>query len=115
MRRLIRLGALHASGRERALAIAKHGRPPRLVDGDPVLDAVAEVLETDIRVIPKKLGRLLTQPAVVLELKRGRQIPVEKRNPWDDAAVEQCVDQLRVKADAVLINRAVARRQDARP
>ena len=85
-----------------------------LIEHRPMLDAVAEALRHDARVIGEFVGDIALEPAALV-LQRLRQIPVVEAKPRGDAAGDETVDQTVVEIKAAMLNRARARGQDARP
>ena len=112
---LVGLHVRDAPRREDPVPVPLDRHHPRLVERDPVLHPVAEVLEADLGVVAEEVRHLGPEPAVVLELERRRVVPVIERRPGRDAAVEQRVDQVRVEGDAFAVRFAVAGREDAGP
>lgn len=51
-----------------AAVMSQHSCAPGLVDGDPVLDAVAEACEAQLCVLDKVVDDLGVKPAVLLDL-----------------------------------------------
>ena len=82
--------------------------------GDPVFDAIAQPAGHHIGEIGEGEGSVAARPAAGI-FERLRQIPMIKRQPGFDAAVQQPVDQAIVEGKAGLVHRAGSCRQDARP
>ena len=105
---------LPASGCVPALAVSEVSRAPRLVQGGPGVDAIAERGAHDGRVLLERVGgRAGRPPSGVFE--SLRQVPVVQRRHGTDSALEQTVDEPGVEVDARLIRRTRAGRLDARP
>ena len=98
-----------------AARVPVHRVHGRLVERDPVLDAVAEASEAKRRILDEGARGRLRKPAVVLDLQHERQIPVVERDHRVDSVRYQLVNQHRVEAHALLVHRAIAIGQHARP
>ena len=83
--------------------------------GDPMLHAVPEGVETDLRVAGEVADDFRIQPAVVRHLQIERQIPVIKRDEGRDAGFQQKVDQPVVVSDSGRIRLPASGRLNARP
>ena len=128
-RRRVRVREQHVVRRDVGLARRPNAPPGRvlaarvpidrvvggLVEGDPVLDAVAEALKAKRRVLHERARRRFREPPVVLQLQCERKIPVVERDDRVDAVGDELVDELGVEADALLVHRPVAERQHPRP
>mmetsp|Transcript_94762 Transcript_94762/g.306444 ORF Transcript_94762/g.306444 Transcript_94762/m.306444 type:complete len:389 (+) Transcript_94762:943-2109(+) len=87
---------------------------PRLVEGHPGLDAVAEGLEADLSIVNEFLGDRAIRLAFTVagppapDLGRVQQalwqIPMVQGNVGRDACLEQCVDQAVVECLALLVD-----------
>ena len=97
-----------------AHAIAEQRVNVGLVEHHPMLDAVAEALRHDARVIGELVGDVALEPAALV-LQRLRQIPVIEAKPRRDAARDEAVDQTVVEIETAMLDGASARGQDARP
>ena len=86
-----------------------------LVDGEKVLDPVAELLSDIARVVRKRLGRVAGFPATDTVLKRLRQVPVIERRERLDAVGEQLVHQAAVEVQPFQIWSTNAFRENAWP
>ena len=95
--------------------VAVHRVVGGLVKGDPVLDTVAEAGEAEGGILDERRRRRLAQPPVVLHLQRERKVPVVERGDRVDAVGDELVDQIGVELDALLVDGAIAGRQDSRP
>jgi hypothetical protein len=91
-----------------AHAVAEQRVNVGLIEHRPMLDAVAEALRHDARVIGEFVGDIALEPAALV-LQRLRQIPVVEAKPWRDAAGDEAVDQTVVEIKAAMLNRARAR------
>ena len=85
-----------------------------LVEDRPMLHAVAEPPSHHARVICERCGRIAIEPAALL-LQRLRQVPMIDAQPRRDAVRDEPIDQALVKVEAARLDRAAARRQNARP
>ena len=86
----------------------------RLILRDPELDAIAESLADEARVVGEPIGDVaIHEPAALLE--RLRQIPVKQRAKRLDAGLEQSVDQAVIEREARGVDGATPLRQHARP
>ncbi len=100
--------------RVHARAVAQEGAAPGLVEGDPLLHAVAQRVAHDLRVLGEAVRRVALRPAArVLQLLR--EIPVVEGQRGLDAVREQLVDQAAVEVQAHLDRRAPAGRLHPRP
>ncbi len=86
-----------------------------LVEGQPVLHAVAIAVDHLFAVADKGLHHAAVVEAVVLLRQRQRHIEVVQADHRFDAAGDQIVDKAVVKRDALVVERAVALRADAAP
>ena len=103
-----------SAGGVNAVAVAEPGAAPRLVQRDPLADAVAECRRDHPRVLGEPARGVAGGPATRV-LQRLRQVPVVQREGRLDAALAQAVDQATVEVQAGLVGRALAVRLDARP
>ena len=103
------------AGRVAPGLVADERRDPRLVQGHPLRDAVAQRAEHGRRVIGEALGGLAGGPAAEPRLERLRQVPVVQRHDRRDVALEQLVDQPCVEVEAALVERPATLREDPRP
>ncbi len=111
----IGLAAGFPSRRHHSVVVSKNRDDPRLVERDPVLYAIAEVLEADSGVGGIHVGKVGTAPAIHLELQGQGKIPVVERDPGGDAVFEKGIDEFVVETDALRIHRAATLRKNARP
>src|SRR3712207_5103474 len=86
-----------------------------LVDGEEVLDAVAELLGHIPRVVGERLWCLARPPPAVPVLQGLRQVPVVERGERLDADGEQFVDEAVVEVQPLRVGRTGAFGEDARP
>ena len=86
-----------------------------LVEGQPVLHAVAIAVDHLFAVADKGLHHAAVVEAVVLLRQRQRHIEMVQADHRLDAAGDQIVDKTVVKRDAFVVERAVALRADAAP
>ena len=100
--------------REIACDVAVLRNRPRLVERRPALDAVTECLEADFRVIDEVRDDGAVQPAAFMEIFE-RRVEMVQRHERLDAMREAGIDELVVVVDALLVDLALALRQDARP
>ena len=100
--------------REVARDVAVLRNRPRLIECRPALDAVAERLKADFRVIDEMRDDRAVQPAALMEIAE-RRVEMVQRHERFDAMREAGVDELVVVVDAFLVDLALALRQDARP
>ena len=114
VRRGERGGGLGAARCVHARAVAEERRAPRLVEGRPEVDAVAERPGDDGRVLGEVRRGVAVRPAAgVLELLR--EIPVVERHDRLDPVLEQLVREPPVEVEAALAGRALAAGDDPRP
>ena len=99
------LGGAVVPGRVQAGGVAEERRAPRLVEGRPHVDPVAERVVHVERVLGEPVGGVAVGPAALL-LQRLRQVPVVQRQPRQDAGIEQLVDEPLVEVDALRVERA---------
>ena len=92
-----------------ARGVPEERRAPRLVEGGPVPDPVAERVVHDARRTRRTGSRVPGRPAAGV-LERLRQIPVVQREPGRDAGLEQLVHQASVEVQPGRVGRAGARR-----
>ncbi len=97
-----------------APAVPDPGDDPRLVVRDPVPDAIAEPLADRFDVLLERADDVARRPAAGV-FEHLRRVPVEERHVRRDAVAEQLVDEAVVEVEALLVHRAAAVRQDARP
>ncbi len=95
-------------------AVAGEREDVRLVEHDPVADAVAERAHDDPCVLREAIGRLARGPAARV-LERLGQVPVVERHEGPDARGEQSVDHSAVVVEALRVRGALTRGLDARP
>ena len=95
-------------------AVAEEGRAPRLVEGDEVLDPVAEGVGDVPGILRKPVCRVARRPAARV-LERLREVPVVEGRPRRDATVEERVDQPAVEVHPGLVHRSGAGRLHAWP
>src|SRR6516162_11427858 len=76
-----------------------------LVEDRPMLDAVAESVSHDARVIRERCGGIAVEPAALL-LQRLRQVPMVEAEPRRDAVRDEPIDQALVKVEPALLHRA---------
>ena len=114
MRRRYGVGLARAAGCVLAPRVADPRVHPRLVVGDPVLDAVAEPADDGFGVLDERLRRAARRPAARI-LERLRRVPVEERRERLDVVREQLVDEAVVEVEPGLVDRPAPRRHDARP
>ena len=107
-------GADGAAGGVVPAAVAEERRAPRLVQGDPVRDHVAELLGDDGGVVGEPARGVAVEPAAAI-LQRLRQVPVVQRRPRGDALLEQRLRQAAVEVEAGAVGRSGAVGLDARP
>ena len=91
--------------RVQARGIGEERRAPRLVEGRPHLDPVAERVVHVERVLGEPLRGVADGPAALL-LQRLRQVPVVQRQPREDVGIQQLVDEPTVEVDALRVERA---------
>mmetsp|Transcript_1653 Transcript_1653/g.2722 ORF Transcript_1653/g.2722 Transcript_1653/m.2722 type:complete len:236 (-) Transcript_1653:458-1165(-) len=113
---LVALGAVGAAaGGEAAHAVAVDGHRPRLVQREPALHAVPELLKAHVHVSLKIRHDLVTQPRPVLVVQGLRGVPVEQRHVRRDAGLLQEVEDAVVVGEARGVGRGAARGQHPRP
>lgn len=87
-------------------SISEPGEGVRLVEGNPVFDSVAEVLEAEIRIIDELLDDAGVQPSAVncVWVVEGlREIPMIKGDVGSDIGGEQGVDESVVESNTFRI------------
>ena len=102
------------SGGVNAVAVAQTDKALRLVEGDEILDAVAECFGADGHIFLKPLGAVGVFPRA-FGLQGAGIIPVEEGHEGTDAIFEEFVDELIVEVEAFLVDFAGAVGQNARP
>ena len=107
-------GCVTPSGRMITGRVPHEGGAPRLVQGGPVLDPVAECTVHNGGVLGKTVGRVAQWPAARV-LDRLRKVPVVEGQPRRDAVVEQLVDEAPVEVQSGRVGRAGAGRLHPRP
>src|SRR5450631_1202079 len=105
---------LVGAGSMLAVGIAKIGRAPGLVQGDPAPHPVTEVVMDQCRIIRETLRRITVAPSAVV-LQRLREVPVVERGRRCDPLLEQRVDQPVVERQPFRVGHSPALRLDARP
>ncbi len=95
-------------------AVSEEGAAPRLVEGDPVRDAVAQGAGDDARVVGEPLGGVPVRPAARV-LQGLRQVPVVQREGRRDAVLQQVVHQRPVEVEPLLHGRSAPGRLHPRP
>ena len=98
-----------------ARAKAGLNKPRAFIDGEDVLDAIADALGDIAGVIGKCLRRIARPPPAVAILKRLRKVPVIERGKRLDAVGQQFVQQSVVEIEALGIRRSASFRKYARP
>jgi hypothetical protein len=101
-------------GRVVADLVRLQARAPGLVVGDPVLHAIAQVLDHHLHVFAERVRRRPRGPAARF-LQALREVPVEEGRVGDDARFQQGVHQPAVEVEALLVHGAAPFGQDARP
>ena len=107
-------GHLPSAGSMLAGLVAEHTHAPRLIDGDPVADAIAEGRGDDPGILGEGIGRRARWPAPGLLQCHG-QIPVVEGGIGGNAARQEGVHQAAVEIEAGLIDRAAPMGENARP
>ena len=83
---LVQVASVHAAARrEIAVAISIADETGDLVDGEPVRDAIAELLDNCIGIAAEGVDGGPCEPAPLL-FQGLRQVPVKQRDPGRDAA-----------------------------
>ena len=95
--------------------LVEHDHHVLLVDGQPVLDLVAVLLEAHAAVADEVVDALTAGPAAVLLLQRLRQVEVVEGHDGRDAVSQAGVDHVVVVGDARGVDLAVTVGDDARP
>gem|GEM_PF-3437672 len=106
--------AVGAAGGVNADLVAKHGRAPGLVEGDPEVHFVAQRGEAGGGVVGEVLRRVAGGPAAGV-LERLGQVPVVERHGGADAGAEQRVNQAVVVVEALGVLGADPGGKDAGP
>ena len=107
-------GSVSRAGGVVAEHVAQERDAPRLVVGDPVVDAVAEAAGNDIGVVDEGVHRGAVGPAARVLQGLG-QVPMVQGDKGADARRQQPINQALVEVEAARIDRARAIGQDARP
>src|SRR5262245_49313659 len=94
--------------------VTRGRRRQRLVQGDPILDAIAERPPHQRGILTEGFRRGALAPAAAI-IERLRQIPMVERDERSDVLRQQRVDQLAVEVEPALIAGAAAGWNDARP
>ena len=97
-----------------AVAVAEPGDHPRLVQRDPVPDAISEPGGDRLDVPAEGLGRGAHRPPARI-LERRRQVPVVQRHDRLDLVREQLVDDSVVEVEPGVVHAPVALGQHPRP
>ena len=97
-----------------AVPVADARERLRLVEDDPVLDAVAQRADDVAGVVGKARGRVALGPAAGI-LERLRQVPVVQRRERADSRVQRRVGQPLVVVEPFRVRRAAPVRLDPRP
>src|SRR5262245_13292532 len=87
----------------------------KLVDREEVLQAIAEFLGHETRVIGKRLRGVLRLPASVLVVERLGEIPVIQRSERLDPGRLQLVGQAAVEIETLRVRLTRSFREDSRP
>ena len=95
-------GGVHTGG------VAEEGRAPRLVQGRPHRDAVAERVVDADGVLGEPVGGVAVGPPARV-LQRLRQVPVVERQPGRHVVREQLVDEAVVERQPARLDRPAAR------
>ena len=106
--------ALAAARRLATGAVAQPREAENLVQRDPVFHAVTIGAHNGVGVAGEGLRRAAHAPATAV-LQHLRQVPVEHRHPRGDAVLLHRVEEPVVEIHALLVHRAVAVGQNARP
>jgi hypothetical protein len=97
-----------------AVAVAQLGERAHLIHRHEVLAAAGKFACRVSGIVGEGLGRIAILPASAV-LQRLRQIPVVERAEGLNASFEQSVHQPLIEVHALLVRRARAGREDARP
>lgn len=116
-----------AARREDTTTISQNGAAPGLVDGQPVLDSIAECCKANLsryRVRKKRYGGssllylgvvsiilhtlVFVQPATITILQALREIPVVQGDKRNNPALQKSVDKARVPLNTSLVHGIVA-------
>jgi hypothetical protein len=98
-------GDVLPAGRVLAADIAEERGAPGLVERGPGVDAVAEGVVDDTRVVGETVGGVAVRPTAEV-LERLREIPVVEGEPRLDVVFEELVDEPRVEVDPLGVDRA---------
>jgi hypothetical protein len=77
----------------------KHDHADRLIEGDPVLDPVPKLFETESHVVLKVGQDVPRSPSSVTFLETGRKVPMEEGDEGSDTVGQESVDELVVIGD----------------
>src|SRR5689334_13976084 len=113
MTRLQGAGPVSQARSVRSLVPPEECGTPRLIVGDPVMHAVAELAADDIGELGEFRDGVAMTPAAPL-LQTLRQIPVIQRRPGLEPAGEHSIDESGIEIEALGIGCARAVGQDAR-
>ena len=97
-----------------AALVAEEGLAPRLVDGDPVRDEVAEHVDRAGCELREPQGGVTAGPAARVLEDLG-QLPVVERDERSDAGLPEAFEQRTVERDALRVQSAAAVRLQTRP
>ena len=98
-----------------APAVTKIEESSGFVEGEDVLDAVAQALGDVARVIPERFRGVAGLPAADTVLQRLRQIPVIQRRVGLDAVLQEFIDQAVVEIEPLGVRSAASFRKHPRP
>jgi hypothetical protein len=107
-------GALLAARGLGAIAVGQQGEAADLVERDPVLHLVAELLDDGVGIAREGVHGGAGGPAAAV-FQRLRQVPVEERHPRRDAVLRHAGEKTVIEVQAGLVQLAVTVRVDARP
>src|SRR5258708_32040704 len=94
--------------------VAEADETLRLVQRNPVRNAVRKFFHHDASVVSEPVRAVAVQPAT-LAIERQRIVPVKKREPWLDARREQGIDEAVAEGEAGRTYPAAASPQHTRP
>ena len=102
------------AGCMQAVCVAKRDKDLRLIKGDPLFDAIAQVFDGDLGVVLKPLYTVRVEPAALV-VERKRVIPVKQGNERFNLLFKQFIDEAVVEIHAFGVYFASAIGEDAWP
>jgi hypothetical protein len=97
----------------------EHDHTDRLIEGDPVLDPISKLFETESYVVLEIGQDVPRRPSSVTFLETGGEVPMEEGNKGGDPVGQEGVDELVVigdpcRVDGIVLATCVMREERAR-